>query len=105
MDKPNPVNVNLKDKVQFDVQNPIIRSLATQFSNNEKAIFEQIKKAPSTTDVTISKRLKSLKNLRTKIIMTTMMMEMVTFLIYQLRLRLYQKIMNSIVNLILMMKN
>ena len=45
MKKPNPVNVIFKDKVQFDVQNPIITSLVAQVSNNEKAIFEQIKKA------------------------------------------------------------
>ena len=44
MKKPNPVNVIFKDKVHFDVQNPIISLLAAQVSNNEKAIFEQIKK-------------------------------------------------------------
>ena len=43
--------------MHFDVQNPIISSLAAQVSNNEKAIFEEIKKAPSTKDVTISERL------------------------------------------------
>ena len=32
-----------------------------QVSNNEKAIFEQIKKAPSAKDVTISERLEKLK--------------------------------------------
>ena len=57
MKKPNPVNVFFKDKAHFDVQNPIMGSLAAQVSNNEKAIFEQIKKAPSTKDVTISERL------------------------------------------------
>ena len=61
MKKPNLVNAMSKDKVHFDVQNPIIGSLAAQVSNNEKAIFEQIKKAPSTKDVTISKRLEKLK--------------------------------------------
>ena len=61
MEKPNLVNAMSKDKVHFDVQNPIIGSLAAQVSNNEKAIFEQIKKAPSTKDVTISKRLEKLK--------------------------------------------
>ena len=66
MKKPNPVNVIFKDKVHFDVQNPIIALLAAQVSNNEKAIFEQIKKAPSTKDVTISKRLEKLKKSNNK---------------------------------------
>ena len=52
--------------MHFDVQNPIIGSLATQVRNNEKAIFEQIKKAPSTKDVTISKRLEKLKKFNKK---------------------------------------
>ena len=52
--------------MHFDVQNPIISSLATQVRNNEKAIFEQIKKAPSTKDVTISKRLEKLKKFNKK---------------------------------------
>ena len=43
--KPNPVNVIFKDKEHFDIQNPIIGSFAAQVSNNEKAIFEQIKKS------------------------------------------------------------
>ena len=115
MKKSNPVNVIFKDKAYFDAQNLIIDLLAAQVSNNEKAIFEQIKKALSTIDVTVSKRLEKLKNLITKIIMTTMtmmmmlmvmiMMEMVTFVVYRLCLRFCQKIMNSIVNLILMMRN
>ena len=115
MKKSNPVNVIFKDKAYFDTQNLIIDLLAAQVSNNEKAIFEQIKKALSTIDVTVSKRLEKLKNLITKIIMTTMtmmmmlmvmiMMEMVTFVVYRLCLRFCQKIMNSIVNLILMMRN
>ena len=50
----------------FKIQNPIIGSLAAQVSNNEKAIFEQIKKAPSTKDVTISKRLEKLKKFNNK---------------------------------------
>ena len=66
MKKPNPVNVIFKDKVHFDVQNPIIALLAAQVSNNEKAIFEQIKKAPSTKDVTISERLEKLKKSNNK---------------------------------------
>ena len=41
MKKPDPVNVVSKDKAHFD---PIIGSLAAQLSNNEEAIFEQIKK-------------------------------------------------------------
>ena len=45
MKKPNPVNVIFKNNVHFDVQNPIIGLLVVQVSNNEKAIFEQIKKA------------------------------------------------------------
>ena len=64
--KPNPVNVIFKDKEHFDVQNPIIGSLAAQVSNNEKAIFEQIKKAPSTKDVTIFERLEKLKKFNNK---------------------------------------
>ena len=63
MKKPNPVNVIFKDKVHFDVQNPIIGSLVAQVSNNEKAIFKQIKKASSTKDVTISERLEKLKKI------------------------------------------
>ena len=43
MKKPNRVNVIFKDNAHFD-------------SNNEKAIFEQIKKALSTKGVTISER-------------------------------------------------
>ena len=66
MKKPNPLNVVFKDQVHFDVQNPIIGLLAAQVSNNEKAIFEQIKKAPSTKDVTISKRLEKLKKSNNK---------------------------------------
>ena len=56
MKKPNPVNVIFKDNAHFDVQNSIIGPLAAQVSNNEKAIFEQIKKALSTKGVTISER-------------------------------------------------
>ena len=41
MKKPDPVNVVSKDKAHFD---PIIGSLAAPLSNNEEAIFEQIKK-------------------------------------------------------------
>ena len=59
--KPNLVNVIFKDKVHFDIQNPIIGSLATQVSNNEKAIFEEIKRASSTKGVTISERLEKFK--------------------------------------------
>ena len=66
MKKPNPLNVIFKDKVNFDVKNPIIGLLAAQVSNNEKAIFEQIKKVPSTKDVTISKRLEKLKKSNNK---------------------------------------
>ena len=44
MKKPNSVNVIFKDNVHFDVQNPIIGLLVVQVSNNDKAIFEQIKK-------------------------------------------------------------
>ena len=66
MKKPNPVNVIFKDKAHFDVQNPITGSLAAQVSNNEKAIFEQIKKTPSTKDVTMSKRLEKLKKCNNK---------------------------------------
>ena len=66
MKKFNPVNVIFKDKVHFDVQNPIIGSLAVQVSNNEKVIFEQLKKAPSTKDVTISERLEKSKKFNNK---------------------------------------
>ena len=66
MKKPNPVNVIFKDKAHFDVQNPIIGSLAAQLINNEKVIFEQIKKAPSTKDITISERLEKLKKFDNK---------------------------------------
>ena len=66
MKKPNPVNVIFKDKAHFAVQNPIISSLAAQVSNNEKAIFEQIKKTPSTKDVTIFERLEKLKKFNNK---------------------------------------
>ena len=66
MKKPNPVNLIFKDKVHFDVQNPIVGSLAAQVRNNEKAIFEQVKKAPSTKEVTISKRLEKLKKFNNK---------------------------------------
>ena len=66
MEKPNPVNVIFKDKAHFDVQNPIISLLAAQVSNNEIVMFEQIKKAPSTKDVTISKRLEKLKKFNNK---------------------------------------
>ena len=59
MKKSNPVNVIFKGKVHFDVQIPISGSLAAQV--DEKTIFEQIKKAPSTNDVTISERLEKLK--------------------------------------------
>ena len=40
--------------------------LAVQVSNNEKAVFEIIKKEPSTKDVTISKRLEKLKKCNNK---------------------------------------
>ena len=55
MKTPNPVNVIFKYKAHFDVQNPIIGSFAAKVSNNEKAIFKQIKEAPSAKDVTIPK--------------------------------------------------
>ena len=60
MKKANPVKVIFKDKPHFDVQNPIIGLLAAQVSNNEKTIFEQMKKAPSTKDVIISEKFKKL---------------------------------------------
>ena len=41
MEKPNPLNVFVKDRVHFDVQNPIIGSLAAQVSNNEKQYFNK----------------------------------------------------------------
>ena len=66
MKKPNPANVIFKDKAHFDVQNPIIGLLPAQVSNNEKAIFEQIKKAPSIKGVTISERLKKFKKFNNK---------------------------------------
>ena len=66
MKKPNPVNVIFKDKVHFDVQNPIVGLLAAQVRNNEKAIFEQVEKAPSTKEVTISERLEKLKKFNNK---------------------------------------
>ena len=66
MKKPNPINVIVKDKAHFDVQNPIIGLHVVQVSNNEKAIFEQIKKAPPTKDVTISERLQKLKKFNNK---------------------------------------
>ena len=55
MKTPNPVNVIFKYKAHVDVQNPIIGSFAAKVSNNEKAIFKQIKEAPSAKDVTIPK--------------------------------------------------
>ena len=64
MKKSNPVNVIFKGKVHFDVQIPISGSLAAQV--DEKTIFEQIKKAPSTNDVTISERLEKLKKFNNK---------------------------------------
>ena len=66
MKKPNPINVIVKDKAHFDVQNPIIGLHVVQVSNNEKAIFEQIKKAPPMKDVTISERLQKLKKFNNK---------------------------------------
>ena len=66
MKKANPVKVIFKDKPHFDVQNPIIGLLAAQVSNNEKTIFEQMKKAPSTKDVIISEKLKKLKKINNK---------------------------------------
>ena len=66
MKKPNPLNDIFKDKAHFGIQNPIIGSLAVQFSNNEKAIFEQMKKVPSTKDVTISERLEKFKKFNNK---------------------------------------
>ena len=66
MKKPNPLNAIFKDKPHFHIQNPIISSLAALVSNNKKAIFEQIKRAPSTKDVTISERLENLKKFNNK---------------------------------------
>ena len=66
MKKPNPVNVIFKDKAHFDIQNAIIGLLAAQVSNNENAIFQQIKKEPSTKDVTISERLEKLRKFNNK---------------------------------------
>ena len=109
MKKPNPVNVIFKDKVHFDVQNSIICLLAAQVSNNEKAMFEQIKKAPSTKDVTISKRLEKLKRFNNKNNNdgndNDGDSETVIFLVSELCLCFHQKIMNLIVNLILITKN
>ena len=107
MKKSNPVNVIFKGKVHFDVQIPISGSLAAQV--DEKTIFEQIKKAPSTNDVTISERLEKLKKFNKNNDDDDNddddMMETVPVLVYRLHLRLHQKIMISIVNLILTTKH
>ena len=51
MKKSNPIDVVFKDTAKFDTQNPIIGTLLTQIesgkSNNEKAIENQLKGAPS----------------------------------------------------------
>ena len=52
--------------MHFDVQNPIISLLAAQVNNDKEAIFEQIRKALSTEDVTISERLEKSKKFNNK---------------------------------------
>ena len=54
MKKPNPVDVDFKDKAKFDVQNPIIGSLVAQVQENktnEKATLNQLSGVPSTKDI------------------------------------------------------
>ena len=54
MKKPNPIDVDFKDKAKFDVQNPIIGSLVAQVQENktnEKATLNQLSGVPSTKDI------------------------------------------------------
>ena len=57
MKKPNPVDVDFKDKAKFDVQNPIIGSLVAQVQENktnEKATLNQLSGVPSTKDIELA---------------------------------------------------
>ena len=57
MKKPNPIDVDLKDKAKFDVQNPIIGSLVAQVQENktsEKATLNQLSGVPSTKDIELA---------------------------------------------------
>ena len=57
MKKPNPIDVDFKDKAKFDVQNPIIGSLVAQVQENktsEKATLNQLSGVPSTKDIELA---------------------------------------------------
>ena len=66
---PNPVDVTLKDKAKFDVQNPIIGSLVAQVQENktnEKAILNQISGAPTKKDIELAECLAKLRGEKKK---------------------------------------
>ena len=65
MKKSNPIDAIFKDKVKFDMQNPVVGSLIAQVQENkkrEREYLEQLSGAPSVTDIDISRRLKELKD-------------------------------------------
>ena len=62
--KTNPIDVVLKDKAKFDVQNPILGSLVAQAQENktnQKAILNQLIGAPSTKDIELANHLAKLR--------------------------------------------
>ena len=61
MKKPNLIDEVFKDKVKFDVQNPVVGSLIVQPQENkkkEREYLKQLSSGPSITDIDIGKRLK-----------------------------------------------
>ena len=65
MKKSNPIDDLFKDKVVFDVQNPIVSSLILQVQKNkanERVYLEQLNQLPSITEINIARRLKELTN-------------------------------------------
>ena len=64
MKRSNPIDVVFKDQAKFETKSPIIRTLLTQIESgkikNEKAIENQLKKAPSVKDLIIAEWLEQL---------------------------------------------
>ena len=65
MKKSDPIDMVFKDKVQLDVQNPMVGSLIAQVQENKakvKAYLKQLSQAPLVKDTDIGRRLQELKD-------------------------------------------
>ena len=73
MKKLNPIDAIFKDKAKFDVQNPVVGSLAALVQENkakERTLLKQLNQAPSIKDIDIGRRLRELRILMTGLILT-----------------------------------